>query len=1385
LSKLKLGEAMVLGEKLRGLLRSAVPKCRDALTEDLRGTLEAIYGIHRSGKFEPAKNLPEVRADARVRETRELLERVLPDPPSNKPETAAFEERFDAVLRSLAFTHLNRLVAFKMLEHPSRRVIRETVGRGPDSNGFKFYLSDHPEDEALWRGGDTHTAYRNFLLWQCGQLNREIGILFDPEDLASRIFPGAQTLAAVLEQINRSDIAEVWNHEEAIGWVYQYYTPRELRHDARKSPAPRNSYEMAFRNQFYTPEYVVRFLVENTLGRMWLEMNPDSALREHCAYLVVQQDQSLPSRPKKDPRQIRVMDPACGSGHFLLYAFELFETIYSEAWEDSRCGPELRADFSENRGAFLKAVPKLIVENNLCGIDIDPRAVQLASLTLFVRAKSRSRDVTIERSNIACAEPIPGGRQLLQDFKSRKLKNGAGVMARVLDSLQEDMRLASEAGSLLRVEGEIQRLVKEEHERWRRQVALGGEQSVLFAELRKPSQQRLDFSDVSDEQFWGRVEIVAERLLQEYAAEAAGSEGAYRRIFAQDGIQSLRFIDLLSRTYDVVLMNPPFGEPTVGSKSYVAQHYPLTKNDVFAAFVEHWLDRLEPGGRLGAITSRVGFFLKSFTKWREEILLQRTHINVVADLGFGVLDTAMVETAAYVLERLDRIETNGAAASASRATNGQPVRTTETYFFRLLKDQDKETALLAAAQAVKKQRTDRAVFRAAQNSFLKIPGAPFAYWVSEALRDEFSKYPSLRSTDAVVTIGASTKDDFRWLRLAWEPASTNIASTRAETLENMRFVPFAKGGEFAPYYSDVHLLIDWKSDGAAVKAFVAEYRDRRGWGPHWAAELHSSKYYFLPGLTWPRRTDGLSFRVLPGGSIFADKGPAVFVSGDKSDRLFFLASVLNSKAVLALVHMLLARTELAQSYEVGLIQSLPMPNAPSSTTSKLASLGRRIFDLKRSLGSREEASHAFILPALLQGIGSNLSQRLVNWNAKVALAGNQIEAAQREIDELCYRLYDISGEDRASIESELRTDVRGRPDSIGADEAARNLLSWMVGMAMGRFDLRIASGSRPIPPLGDAFAPLPTRSPGMLPEGVVPSEYPFAPAEDGILLDDEGHEQDVVAKLREMFHLLFGDRAEAIEREALEMVGAKSLREYFNRSGKGSFWDEHVASYSKSRRRAPIYWLLQSSRGYYSVWLYSHRLSRDTLHKLMGQRYLLSRIERVKHEIEGLRPKGTKRPQISKGEERRLAELDDMLADLEDFQKQLGSVVNRTDQNGKVVGYEPELDDGVVLTAAPLHGFIPWPYRIKHGGRQISELTMYWQRLAEGEYDWARTAMHYWPDRVTHKCREDKSLALAHGLDEKLFPGLRDELSRQPTAGDADIGESEEPYGQEDAEETE
>lgn len=638
---------MALSDAARNALRNAVQRMREALTTDLTDRLVGTYGVQRDGSFQSPSKLPALQSDPRARETRELLERILPTPPSTRHDRERFASAFDAVLRSLAFTHLNRLVAFKLMEHPSRKIVRETVGRGIESRGFKFYLADHPDDEALWRSGQQDAAYRSFLLAQCRALNEEIGVLFDPDDLASRIFPGPKTLDEIINTLNAPELTDIWEHEEAIGWVYQYYTPKELREQARKdSSLPRNSWEMAFRNQFYTPHYVVRFLTDNALGRIWLEMKPDTALRDQCSMLVIRPGESTEPRPKKDPRDIRVIDPACGSGHFLLYAFELLEVIYREAWEDPELGPALHRDFG-NRERFEARIPACIVEHNLFGIDIDRRAIQLASLTLFLKAKSRSRDVRIERSGLVCAEPMQGTGNLFEEFKTRELPSGGmAIYAAVLDGLRDHLALADEAGSLLLAEREVARLVAQQHDLWRE-----ARERLPMAALFGDAGGNPNGADVSDEEFWHRLEQRLERLLESYAKRADGAEGAHRRIFARDGTGVLRFIDVLRQQYDVVLMNPPFGAPTKASKPYIDDNYPRTRNDVYAAFVERWIDRLVERGRLGAITSRTGFFLKTFTPWREQVLLDRTFIDVVADLGGGVLDTAMVETAAYVLER--------------------------------------------------------------------------------------------------------------------------------------------------------------------------------------------------------------------------------------------------------------------------------------------------------------------------------------------------------------------------------------------------------------------------------------------------------------------------------------------------------------------------------------------------------------------------------------------------------------------------------------------------------------------------------------------------------------------------------------------------------------
>ncbi|HKW22689.1 MAG TPA: DNA methyltransferase [Ktedonobacterales bacterium] len=678
---------MTLDKSTRNALRLSVTACRKLLEDAAAELLEGQFGIHRDGTIELAASMTHLAADDRA-----YREQVVSYLQHLAARRFAVADAVAQLVREVAFTHLNRLCAYKMLER--RRLIRETVSRGPISNGFKFYLADHPEDESLWSGGGQDRAYRHFLEWTGRRLGAEMPALFSEHDPANRLFPPQRVLLDVLARINDAELAGIWDEDETAGWIYQYFTPKELRDEARKvSQAPRTSYELAFRNQFYTPRYVVEFLVDNTLGRLWWEMRRgQTSLTELCATMLIkphpiwleegqlepnapQRDSDaevVPYRAKCDPRELRILDPACGSGHFLLYCFDLLLRIYQEIWEDEDLGPALQSEFEGDMARYQAAVPGLILRHNLHGVDIDLRAIQIAGLALWLRAQRAYADLglardarpPIRRANLVYAEPMPGEYALLGQFV-RALDPPA--LEPLVVHVWEEMKLAGEAGSLLKVEAALREEIAKAKRAW---LATGGGnvQMTLFEQARPPRQQVLSFTGVSDVAFYEceaepRV-LDALRRFAEAASEAPADvaqaatgeiadigELYTRRLFAEDAARGFALIELLERRYSVVLMNPPFGQLSIPSKAYIERQYPRTKNDLYAAFVERGLELLDPGGRLGAITSRTGFFLTSFQKWREEIVLGEARPVALADLGYGVLDTAMVETAAYVLER--------------------------------------------------------------------------------------------------------------------------------------------------------------------------------------------------------------------------------------------------------------------------------------------------------------------------------------------------------------------------------------------------------------------------------------------------------------------------------------------------------------------------------------------------------------------------------------------------------------------------------------------------------------------------------------------------------------------------------------------------------------
>ncbi|MFW6082966.1 MAG: hypothetical protein ACOC8C_02820, partial [Chloroflexota bacterium] len=266
-------------QALRNRLYNTVVNCRRLLEEDFGQQLEGTYGLHADGTFEPLESLSHL--DAVGRADRRAIEAYLEH---QQAVGMAHVRAYERYVRESAFTFLNRLAALKLMEDPTRALIQPTLKGVEQAKGFQQFAM--LSEVALHGEGDR--GYRLYLELLFDDLSHALGAVFDRTVPTSILFPTRSCLQDLLALLNDPDLEDVWDEDETIGWIYQYFTPEELREDARKaSSAPRNSYELAFRNQFYTPDYVVAFLADNTLGRLWYEMRRgQTRLVDKCPYLI-------------------------------------------------------------------------------------------------------------------------------------------------------------------------------------------------------------------------------------------------------------------------------------------------------------------------------------------------------------------------------------------------------------------------------------------------------------------------------------------------------------------------------------------------------------------------------------------------------------------------------------------------------------------------------------------------------------------------------------------------------------------------------------------------------------------------------------------------------------------------------------------------------------------------------------------------------------------------------------------------------------------------------------------------------------------------------------------------------------------------------------------
>ena len=1307
---------MAFDQSTRIRLQKFVAQSRAILTEEFTRQLQSTYGMDpKTGTIADPETLTflDNQGEQTALILRETLTHYLTTIPGKSQNTRT-SQTLDRIIREQAFTVLNRLSALRMAG--ARGFLIESIANGYSSKGFQLYKN--LAGTALGKTEQTVTGdtYRQYLFSLFDEFSGELPVLFDRYSIQGRLFPRESALLALLEQINHFEIEHLWAEDETIGWIYQYFNSQEERKKMRaESQAPRNSRELAVRNQFFTPRYVVEFLTDNTLGRIWYEMTQGkTSLVGSCRYLVrrpnefflakgeeapdtdekahenlsqeelLKQPVYIPFRALKDPRELRMLDPACGSMHFGLYAFDLFERIYEEAWQlESELGTEAfdrpgdmrslqvsYSDFDE----LKKNIPKLIIEHNIHGVDIDPRAVQIAGLSLWQRAhrawhqmglKPGNR-LLIKKSNIVCAEPMPGEKEMLQEFTSTL---HPPVLGQIVETIFDKMKLAGEAGTLLKIEEEIASTISRAKDEFNKEILRSKEEKGFLPGMTPKRQPTLfDFAELPDDtNFWDTAEKQILDALANYA-DHAESDNGQKRLFAEDAAKGFAFIDLCRKRFDVVLMNPPFGAMALKSKQQMTTAYPNSKNDLLALFVERGLDLLYPCGRIGAITSRTCFFLSSFQKSREEVVLGIGKPEVIADLGYGVMDDAMVEAAAYVLiKNAERIDT-------------------KTTFIRLLNDKDKADNLPVLCDDPFGEETgkDDRIFQVRSDSFLAIPGAPFAYWVSDNVREIFQKLPAFESENRSARQGLATADDFRFVRTWWEEPGNG-------------WVDFAKGGAYSPFYADVYLMVNNKKE--ELSSFEGSV-------------IRNPNFYFRPGLTWPRRTtSGLSLRILPQNCIFADKGPAIFVEHNTTKSLLALLSLTNSITFGLLISLQLAAADAAaRSYEVGVIQKTPIPVLVSDQEDILARLAQRAWSLKRTLDTTEETSHAFILPEVLIARMSNY----VPYQIECELA-----KIQKKIDDLSFDLYDFSKEDRLvalqgqkqETQKENDEDENETDTPFDKDQAA-DVLSWALGVVFGRFDIVLATGERSIPEEPEPFDPLPVISPGMIPE----NREPFF-RHSGILPEDLNHPDDISRMLEKVLSYI-------------KIEVPTNIQQWLQKD----CFDGHLKRYSRSRRSAPIYWALSTSSGAYRLWVYYPQISEQTLYTCIND-FVEPKLKSVTDDLNDLRSK----PNRSSIEEKELAKLTDLEAELKDFRDELLRIAKF---------WKPNLNDGVQITAAPL-------WKLFQHRQWQKKLKETWEKLEKGEYDWAHLACSIWPERVLEKCHTDRSLAIAHDVEDDFWEEIK------------------------------
>lgn len=888
-------------------------------------------------------------------------------------ETGSVENAYEKLIEELTFTLFNRLAALKVMEahtlHPEIVTQREIHG----SRSFAHLAWLEQNQNAR---NEEAEGLVMFFEQQLQKLAGDIP-LFNPEH-PYHLLPTPLELKNIIIAFNSLETdsqvePEIWKSDDVLGWLYESYN--NYKKAAHKASGEKTEFnKVSIQSQVYTPKWVVKFLVDNSLGKFYLEMYPNSDIKSK--YTIANAPVSK-TRELKPLHEIKLIDPSNGSGNYLLYAFDLYYDIYLDNINEQ--GNPNNYDEAD--------IAKLIIEHNLHGVDLDDRAVQLAQLGLYIKAKRKKRTIKIEHFNIVSSDFFLPNYDEVKGIFEENAELGQREKAIVAD-LWEDLQNAYKFGSLIRLEEKLSlKWFGSKQQSNENQITMFGTENVQ------------DFENFKEHFFI---------QLQKAVTENTDKQGqTFLNSKTQDAIT---FLEILSQKYEITVANPPYTDSSdfgAELKYFIDSNYRVPykfNSNLYSSFIKRACEITTKDGFIGMLHPLTFMYISTYSNVRK-YLLSHTTLSILAELGLGgVFENSDVQAdvVAYILK-------NKKENALSHFLD----------FKKYKNHSNKPDIFKGVYRNLIEGNEDSHIYSLSADELLNVTDSPFIYWISNEFREKFKQ--SNIGDEFDVVQGLATANNDRFVRFWWEVDNKSISK---KINDNRKWHYYSKGGPYSKWYGNNWAIVNWENDGYEIKNFKDEKGKQK-------SRPQNEKYYKRSGITYTRSgSKGASFRLHSDNYLFDVGGACVFPKANFLNN-YYLIAFLNSKLSKYILDCLNPTVNTTE----GDMKKIPFVIPDKINEEKISKLAKQNIEIKKEQCSYRIIEHNFAESPLLKRTDPSIIDRIISHVNESNFQDSIVLINEAIINQIVINIYNLSELDLNHVETTMGKSIGDLPIILEAKNA--------------------------------------------------------------------------------------------------------------------------------------------------------------------------------------------------------------------------------------------------------------------------------------------------------------------------------------------------------------